>query len=142
VGAQAAARFAERVSAFDVLPADVGVLRMVAGEPGRSQQSLAHELGVVASRVVALVDNLEGKGLLERRRSPRDRRHYELHLTPAGTTVMARIGALRAAHEDDICAALDEDERGVLMTMLEAIAAQQGLTTGVHPGYRSPAGRR
>lgn len=136
VGAHAAGRFALRVSRLGVLPADVGLLRMIATRPGRSQQSLAQELGVVPSRVVALLDNLERKALVERRRNPRDRRNYAIHLTDEGTGVMAEMRRVGAAHEDDICAALDADQRTQLAELLGAIAADQGLTPGVHPGYR------
>jgi DNA-binding MarR family transcriptional regulator len=136
VGAHAAARFAERIGELGVIPADVGLLRMVAAQPGRSQRSLAGELGVVPSRVVALVDSLERKGLIERRRNPQDRRNYALHLTVEGTHVMTRMRVLGHAHEDDICGALDEAQRAQLAGLLEAIATQQGLTPGVHPGYQ------
>ncbi|HEY2672370.1 MAG TPA: MarR family winged helix-turn-helix transcriptional regulator [Rugosimonospora sp.] len=136
VGAHAAARFAERISELGVIPADVGLLRMIATQPGRSQQSVAEELGVVPSRVVALVDNLERKGLIERRRNPQDRRNSALHLTTEGTHVMTEMRGLGSAHEDDICAALDDTQRAQLAGLLEAIAAQQGLTPGVHPGYQ------
>jgi hypothetical protein len=43
---------------------------------------------------------------------------------------------LAAAHEDDILSGLNHDQRAQLTTLLELIAAQQGLTPGVHPGYR------
>lgn len=109
---------------------------MIASQPGRSQQSVAEELGVVPSRVVALVDNLERKGLIERRRNPQDRRNYALHLTTEGTHVMTEMRGLGSAHEDDICAALGDTQRAQLAGLLEAIAAQQGLTPGVHPGYQ------
>ncbi|WP_433250162.1 MarR family winged helix-turn-helix transcriptional regulator [Streptosporangium sp. CA-135522] len=136
VGAHAAARFAERIGGLGVVPSDTGLLRMIATRPGRSQQSLAEELGVVPSRVVALVDGLERKGLIERRRNPQDRRNYALHLTDEGTRVMAGMRDLASAHEDEICAALDDAQRAQLTELLEAIAVQQGLTPGVHPGYR------
>lgn len=136
VGAHAAARFAERVSELGVIPADIGLLRMIAMRPGRSQRSLAEEMGVVPSRVVALVDNLERKGLVERQRNPEDRRNYALHLTEDGTRVMTEMRRIGSAHEDDICAALDPAQRAQLTELLEAIAAQQQLTPGVHPGYR------
>ncbi|MFF5211208.1 MarR family winged helix-turn-helix transcriptional regulator [Streptosporangium sp. NPDC000396] len=138
VGAHAAARFAERISDLGVIPSDVGLLRMIAVQPGRSQRSLAEELGVVPSRVVALVDGLERKGLIERRRNPQDRRHHELHLTAEGTHVMTATRELGSAHEDEICAALDDAQRAQLTDLLQAIAAQQGLAPGVHPGYRHP----
>jgi DNA-binding MarR family transcriptional regulator len=139
VGAHAAARFAERISELGVIPADVGLLRMIATQPGRSQQSVAEEMGVAPSRVVALVDNVERKGLVERRRNPQDRRNYELHLTAEGTRVMTEMRRVGSAHEADICAALDDDQRAQLAGLLEAIASQQGLTPGIHPGYRQRA---
>src|ERR1700730_8669547 len=127
VGAHAAARFAERISELGVIPADVGLLRMIATQPGRSQQSLAEELGVVPSRVVALVDNLERKGLIERRRNPQAPRKYGAHLTPQGTHVRTETRRLASSHEDDICAALSDTQRAQLAGLLQAIAAQQGL---------------
>ncbi|MEV8630764.1 MarR family transcriptional regulator [Streptosporangium sp. NPDC051023] len=139
VGAHAAARFAERISVLGVVPADVGLLRMIAMQPGRSQQSLAGELGVVPSRVVTLIDGLERKKLVERRRNPQDRRNYALYLTDDGMRVMAEMRELGSAHEDEICAALDRTQREQLAGLLEAVAAQQGLAYGVHPGYRQPS---
>lgn len=136
VGAQAATRFAGRIAPLGVDPADVGILRMIAADPGRSQRSLARELGVVGSRVVVLIDLLEGKGLVERRNNPRDRRLHALHLTDQGQHVLDKVRSLRAAHEDDICAALDTTQRAQLNRLLRAIADQQGLSPGVHPGYR------
>ncbi|MEO3785680.1 MarR family winged helix-turn-helix transcriptional regulator [Actinocorallia sp. B10E7] len=137
IGAHAAQRFAERVSALGVVPSDVGLLRLISADPGRSQQSLAKELGVVPSRVVTLIDALERKGLVERRRSPRDRRHHELHLTAEGARVMSEMLSLGSAHEDEVCAPLDEDQRAQLTALLETLAAHHGLAPGVHPGYRA-----
>jgi DNA-binding MarR family transcriptional regulator len=136
IGAHAAGRFAERVAVLGLGPADVGLLRLIAGEPGRSQQSLATALGVVPSRVVALVDGLERKGLVERRRSTADRRNYELHLTGEAMQVMSRMREVGSAHEQDMLSGLDAAERAQLAVLLGKVAAQQGLTPGVHPGYR------
>jgi hypothetical protein len=44
--------------------------------------------------------------------------------------------ALATAHENDICAALDDTQHAQLTELLETIAAQQGLTPRVHPGYQ------
>lgn len=139
IGAHAAGRFAERVAALGLTPADVGLLRMVAGRPGRSQRALAEDLGVVPSRVVALIDALEGEGLVERRRSAGDRRNHELHLTPEGRRSLGKVSRVASAHEDDLLAALDPDGRAQLLELLERVAAQQELTPGVHPGYRTLA---
>ncbi|MER5708983.1 MarR family winged helix-turn-helix transcriptional regulator [Streptomyces sp. NPDC053253] len=136
LGAHAAERFGERVGELGLAPPDVGLLRMIAMDPGRSQRSLAADLGVVPSRVVALIDNLEQKGFVERRRSTEDRRHHELYVSEEGGRVLARVREAAAAHEDDLFAALDPEERVRLTALLGRIADQQGLTPGVHPGYR------
>ncbi|GAA2636067.1 hypothetical protein GCM10010399_81190 [Dactylosporangium fulvum] len=142
LGAHATERFSQRVQALGLTPPEVGLLRMIAGRPGRSQQSVAVDLGVVPSRVVALVDNLDHKGLVERRPGETDRRHHALHLTVDGEQVMTEMRSIAAAHDDDICAALDPDERSQLAGLLQRIADQQGLTPGVHPGYRQTGGHR
>ncbi|MEU7898233.1 MarR family winged helix-turn-helix transcriptional regulator [Nonomuraea sp. NPDC049152] len=136
LGAHAANRFAARIAELGLSPADVGLLRMIAAQPGRSQQSLAADLGVVPSRVTALIDPLDRAGLVERRRSTGDRRNYELHLTPDATRVMDDIKRTAIAHEADITSALDPDQQKQLIALLQLIAADQDLTPGVHPGYR------
>jgi DNA-binding MarR family transcriptional regulator len=136
LGAHAAGRYAEKVAQLELDPAQTGVLHLVAREAGLSQQALADRLGVVPSRVVALVDGLEGRGWLARRRSTTDRRSYELHLTDAGRELLGRLREVAAAHEREVTAALDADERAQLVGLLRRVADQQGLTPGVHPGYR------
>jgi DNA-binding MarR family transcriptional regulator len=140
LGAHAAAGFADRVAALDLTPAQAGLLRLIAREPGQSQRALADQLGTPASRLLLLVDGLEQRGLIERRRNPADRRHHALFLTAAGASFMQQLGQVGAAHEEDICAALDPAERHELNQLLRRIARQQGLTPGVHPGYRARPG--
>jgi DNA-binding MarR family transcriptional regulator len=142
VGAHASERFADRVQQIGLSSAEVGLLRMIARQPGRSQQAVAVELGVVPSRVVVLIDSLGQKGLVERRPGSTDRRHHELYLTIDGEQVMLDMRSIAKAHDDDLLAALDPDERTELTRLLQRIADQQGLTPGVHPGYRHSSGRR
>lgn len=137
LGAHAAARYAERVARLDLTPAHTGLLRLVAREPGRSQQALAAQLGVVPSKVVALVDELEARQLVERRRSTTDRRNHALHLTESGLRTLADVRTVAVEHETDITAALTDEERRVLTELLQKVADSRGLTPGVHPGYRN-----
>jgi DNA-binding MarR family transcriptional regulator len=137
IGAHAAARFALRIAELDLSPAHAGLLRLIARQPGQSQQVLARQLRTPPSRLVPLVDQLEGRGLIERRRNPEDRRHHALYLTAEGGQFMkASLGPIGSAHEDDICAALTTAERAQLHELLSRIGEQQGLTPGVHPGYQ------
>jgi len=137
LGAYAAAQFTARVAELDLVPAQTGLLRAVAATPGQSQQALAQLLGTPPSRLVALVDALEERGLLERRRNPDDRRLYALHLTQGGQQLLAKIGEIARTHDDAICRALDSTERDQLRTLLTRIADNHDLTPGVHPGYRT-----
>jgi DNA-binding MarR family transcriptional regulator len=137
VGAHAAAQFGERMKELNLGRPHAGILGMIAASPGLSQQALGLRLGILPSRLVALIDELEKRGILERRQDPGDRRVYALHLTAAGRKTMEQIGRIAQDHDDAICAALEPDEKRQLNSLLGRIADQQGLTPGVHPGYRS-----
>ncbi len=137
LGAHAAQRFGRLVAEVDLTPPLTGLLRAVATGPGRSQQEIAIQLGTVPARMVALVDDLDQRGLVERQRNPEDRRLYALYLTDAGHNMLTTVGRIATQHDNDLLAALDETERQQLHTLLDRVATQQGLTTGVHPGYRN-----
>ena len=137
LGTHCAQAFARRIGELDLTPPQTGLLRAVAQAPGSSQQALAELLGTPATRLVALVDGLEQRGLVERRRNPADRRLHAVHLTDAGTTLMRDIGRVAREHDDAVLAALDPDERTRLHDLLTRLAADRGLTPGVHPGYRT-----
>ncbi len=100
-----------------------------------TQQALAGILGMFPSRLVALVDQLESRGLIERRDHPDDRRSYELHLTEKGRTSLQSIGRVAREHQKALLAALTIDEQRQLAQFLQRIADDQRLTRGVHPGY-------
>jgi DNA-binding MarR family transcriptional regulator len=89
---------------------------------------------------VVLLDELEQRGLIERRDNPADRRSYALHLTRAGLQSWEEIARIRREYHNALCAALDESERAQLIGFLTRIAAQQQLTPGVHPGFRRLGG--
>jgi DNA-binding MarR family transcriptional regulator len=140
VGAHASARFAECLEPINLTPPQVGILTVIERSDGLSQQALGERLGVFPSRLVALLDELEERGLVERRDNPTDRRSYALFLTKAGRAALAEIERVGREHQDALCAALDASERAELAGFLMRIAAQQGLTPGVHPGFRKLGG--
>src|SRR6516165_4467004 len=140
VGAHAADKFGERLEPLGLKPAHAGILRVIRQADGLSQQALGEKLSVFPSRLVALLDELEERALVERRDSPTDRRSYALYLTGAGRDALEQIGRAAREHQDDLCAALDESERVQLADLLRRIAHEQGLTPGVHPGYRKLGG--
>jgi len=135
VGAHAASRFSERLKELDLAPPHAGILRNIAVHPGTSQQALAARLGMAPSRLVALLDELQGRGLVERKHHPDDRRLYALHLTAAGAETMAGIGRVARGHDEEVLRALSAKERELLGDLLARVAEDCGLVPGVHPGF-------
>jgi DNA-binding MarR family transcriptional regulator len=138
VGAHAAARFAERIAPLDLRPQHAGALRILGVASGLSQRALAERLGILPSRLVMVVDELEARGLAERRDDPADRRSYAVHLTERGRAALQAVGAAAREHGEALLAALSAPERERLGELLRRVADAQGLTPGVHPGLRGP----
>jgi len=136
LGAHATALFSERVASLDLTPPQVGFLRLVGSEAGSSQQAIASRLGMAPSRLVPLIDDMEERGLVERRSDPQDRRNHALYLTAKGGRLMGQLNEVAIAHEEAVCAGLDPKERQQLVALLQRIAANQALEPGIHPGYR------
>jgi DNA-binding MarR family transcriptional regulator len=141
VGSHAAGKFAERLARLHLLPPHAGILGILRKSGGLSQQALAEVLQMHPSGLVAIIDELEERGLVRRQDSREDRRTYELHLTDKGQVALRDIARIAQEHNDSLCAALSQHEREQLTEFLQRIANQQGLTPGVHPGF-SRLGRR
>lgn len=151
VGAHAASKFSERIALIGLTPPDAGILRLLALSQGMSQQDLSARLGIHPSRLVSVLDELESRDLLERKPNAEDRRQYSLSLTNQGRETLAKIGAVAREHQDALLSALNHDEREKLTELLQKIADAEGLSPGIHPGYRymrpkkktrAPAGNR
>ncbi len=76
---------------------ELAVLLVLAGGEPASQQQAAQRLGVDRTTMVALLDTLEGKGLVTRHPHAQDRRKNVVELTPAGHETLR--GATRAGEE-------------------------------------------
>lgn len=89
-----------------------------------TQGAIADALGYDRGQLVGLLDELEDRGLVERRRDPADRRRHIVRLTPAGKRALAKLRALARQLDDDFLASLDEDERAQLHALLLRLAQQ------------------
>jgi DNA-binding MarR family transcriptional regulator len=136
IGAHAASKFKERIATIGLTPPDAGILRLLTTTQGISQQDLSAKLGIHPSRLVAILDELERRELLERKPNADDRRQYALYVTEKGREILTKIGQIARQHQDALCASLTGEEREKLADLLRKIADEQGLTPGVHPGYR------
>ena len=88
-----------------------------------SQQDVAKRLGIDPTLIVATVDTLEARGVLERTRDPRDRRRYVLVVTAEGRKLLARTAKLAGRAEGEFLAPLDEAERRQLGSLLRRALA-------------------
>ena len=99
----------KRARATGMTRAQWVLLLRVRDRPGLSQKELAELLEVEPITVARLVDRLEGRGMVERRADPRDRRIWRLHLRPAADPVLKEIEVQRLALRELISAGLDPD---------------------------------
>ncbi len=140
VGGRSAQEFARLLEPLKLAPSDAGILRLLGLEPGISQQELARRLGMYPSRLVAMIDALEERGLVARREHASDRRTHALELSGAGREALRAVATAAKAHEGVMCDGLSEVERAQIGVLLGKIAARHGLAEGVHPGYRTLSG--
>jgi DNA-binding MarR family transcriptional regulator len=142
LGMHGARRFGERLQPLGLEQRQAGMLVRLAANEGQSQQAIAAMLGVNATRMVFLVDELEKLGLVERRRNPEDRRSHALYLTDPGRAALAQVQAVAAEHEQQMSAGLTGEQRRQLIALLRQVAAAQSLRPGSLPGFppHQPAG--
>lgn len=134
VGTHAARRFAERIGEVDLNPPLFRVLNLIDAAEGRSQQAIGAAIEVPPSRMVALVDELEQHGLVERRPDPADRRVRALYLTRKGRRSLERGREIARAHEAELTRGMSEADRNRLTKLLQKMVDAQTIGRGVHPG--------
>ena len=93
--------------------------------PNITQSELARMMGIERSGLVAIVDELEGKGYLRRVPVPRDRRVQALVPSAAGRKAYAEAIAAVRTHEDRLLAGMSADEKETLLDLLRKIRAAE-----------------
>jgi len=134
LGMEAARQFAERLAPLGVEPRHVGMLTRLAANEGKAQQVIGELIGLNPTQMVFLVDELEDRGFVERRRNPADRRSYALYLTSAGRDMLSKVQEAGRVHQARLGASLSESEQEQLTELLRRIARDQGITGQSLPG--------
>jgi DNA-binding MarR family transcriptional regulator len=114
--------FAASLASCDLTPGQFGVLVLINANPGLNQTRLGEALGIERSTVVAVIDRLEGRGLVARTPSPDDRRSHALQLTEDGRTLLGQAVPLVRAHEARFAERMDVDEQEQLLALLQRLA--------------------
>jgi DNA-binding MarR family transcriptional regulator len=142
VGAAASDQFGERAAALGLTRGESGLLRVLSRNEPMSQRALAAQLELVPSRLVVLVDELAGRGLIERKADAADRRAHAVQLTAAGRELMSKLSLVAREHDHAFCAPLTAGERAQLGELLQKLAGAHGLRPHVHPGYKKMTAQR
>jgi DNA-binding MarR family transcriptional regulator len=111
----------ELVPELEVLriePRDFGALTALRATGPVSQAELARNLGVSGASMVQIVDGLEQRGLVERRRLPTDRRTQVLHVLPEAPAVLEEAAGLATGMTERLFASCSKADRRRLVTLL------------------------
>jgi len=108
-------------SVAELSPGRVGILLLIDANPGVTQSRLAQAVGLDRSTMVGLVDTLEERSLIERRRGE-DRRTNGLWLTRPGRGLLGRLKKRIELHERRVAGRLSAAERVQLIALLEKLS--------------------
>jgi DNA-binding MarR family transcriptional regulator len=134
VGASVSEQFAAAVSEHGLVPRQFMALNIISEHEGESQQAVSESIGVPKSRMVGVIDELEEKGLVERRVNPYDRRQHALFLTDAGRKMRDKARQTAVEHEARIRAVLSPAAAKQVLAALQKIAELDDTPPGIHPG--------
>ncbi|MGZ6589961.1 MAG: MarR family winged helix-turn-helix transcriptional regulator [Solirubrobacteraceae bacterium] len=125
-GQRMAQMFDEALKPLDLRRHHFGVMTLIATQPGSTQHELGDRSMIDPSSMVAVIDELEERGLAERNPHPSDRRKHAVHLTDKGAKTLerARSAAMEAASEH--LGRLDAEELETLRRLLRKLAGVEG----------------
>jgi DNA-binding MarR family transcriptional regulator len=103
-------------------PREFGLMTVMAKRPGLTQHELASLARVDPSSMVALLDDLERRGIAERRVDPEDRRRRAVYLTDKGREQMQVLQREARKSAKSLLGPLTEEERATLNTLLRKLA--------------------
>lgn len=103
--------FSKLLAPHDLVPREWHVLcRLAARDGAPTQVELARSVFRDAPAISRLIDQLERKGLVERRRDPDDRRQHRIHLTRRGKRLCPKLFDAAEALQQAVIDELDGDE--------------------------------
>ena len=123
VGSAAKDRTHNAFEGTGLSPFHYAVLALLEEDARETQAAIADALGYDRSHIVRLLDELEERDLVMRKRDPDDRRRHVVKMTPEGRKALAKMRALMQRLEADFLEPLDAGERAALHALLSRLAA-------------------
>lgn len=111
-------RFRNVFSPYDIRPVQLTALTVISKNDSLGQSALGKALDMKRANVVKLLDELQGRGLVERKPSTQDRRAYEIHLTPQGKKLTRELLAIHKKLEANLARSLGREELEQLVCLL------------------------
>ena len=115
--------FMTAVASLDLTQKQAATLWLINGNPGVAQVSVAAALDMDRATMMSIIDRLEDRGLVIRKRSSTDRRRQELYLTPAGQNTLRKAKARIAKHEERFKSLFTPAELDALLAALQKLQA-------------------
>jgi MarR family transcriptional regulator, organic hydroperoxide resistance regulator len=106
------------VTGAELTQKQTATLWLINANPGVAQVSVAGALGMDRATMMSIIDRLEERGLVTRKRSTVDRRRQELYLTAAGQSLLRRIKLRTDAHEQKFKSLFKPAELAALLAAL------------------------
>jgi MarR family transcriptional regulator, lower aerobic nicotinate degradation pathway regulator len=129
IGHESKRRMCDGLSADSLKPPHVGILASLAEFGSSPQRELADRLYYDPSDIVAWLDDLEGRELVERRRDPVDRRRQVVSITTDGKAVLRRMIKEMTKQQESMLGVLSRSERQALHELLSKIFASYDKRT-------------
>jgi DNA-binding MarR family transcriptional regulator len=126
--AQAAAfqAFSRLAKEIGTRPGRFATLMLIGRNPGISQTALSRANGRDKSSLTPVLNDLERRGLVVRRRTRADQRAYRLSLTPAGRRLLAELTRCAREHERKLDRVIGAREQKGFVRVLKRIIAEVG----------------
>lgn len=112
-------RFAAVFGPLGIRPVTLSVLGTIYDTPGITQADIGRRLNIKRANIVPLMVELEGRALISRRTSTRDKRAHVVALTPLGKRFTVKLLALHERLEEDLIRRLGLRERDQLLELLK-----------------------
>src|SRR5215469_2781074 len=122
LGFAAKQRSFEEYEQAGLSPYHYAILALLDEGVPETQAAIADALGYDRGTLVGLLDELEEQELIERKRSPDDRRRHVVRITGEGGRKLGKFRALNKRLEDEFLAPLDAEQRETLHSLLLTLA--------------------